>query len=113
MSTPIEGYPGYAYHWVEPLQQWIMRWTPEPNNYSPPVLDESVRWMHLAIPSNIKSIGALDLAKLARDHKIVYLYYRTDLNKIEMWSYELEASCISLNQYLCSIRSNSPKKLSD
>lgn len=109
MSQKIEGYPGYSYNWIEPLQQWVMRWAPEREVYSPPVLDESIRWIHLSVPSNIKSFGALDTRKLERDHKITYLFYRADLNKIEIWSHDVEASCISLNQYLCSLRQ--PKKL--
>lgn len=110
--NPINEHPGYFYSWVEPLQTWILKWKSIPGVYSPPVFDENIRWIHLAVPTHIRSVRAFDLEKLAADHGIIYLFYREDLKKLEIWANELEASVISLNQFLNSVRTVK-KSLSD
>jgi len=95
----IPEYPGYYWCWIEPLQQWILRWTPIKDIYSPPLLDNSLKWYHVAIPSTIKSPSAI-IPLLSWNH---YVYYRPDLHKIEIWAHDIEKAVIKTHLFLHSI----------
>lgn len=101
MQYPIEGYPGYTWHWVDALEQWVMKWTAVNNVYSPPVMDHSLKWYHVSVPNHIKSPHIL---KPSHDMCITYMYYRKDLNKIEIWSSDIESAVIRLTNYMYSIK---------
>lgn len=103
-----EQYPGYYYQWIAPLQTYGMKWMPLQDIYSPPCLDASMRWMHLAVPEGVNMIpllgnSAMHMEKKAQECGASYLFYRSDLNKIEIWSTDLEGTMIKLNNYLKSL----------
>ena len=103
VRVDAEGYPGYSWTWVEPLQEWVLRWEPVDGVYSPPFLDNSLRWYHVAIPAPMKSPGVLRLQKLKKDFHVEYIVYRPDVHKFEIWSRQLEFSIIALTTYLQSV----------
>ena len=94
--------PGYYWTWVEPLQQWVLRWEAVPGVYSPPIHDSSVSWIHIHSPNHIKSPGAIS----AKAHDAVYIYHRRDLGEgvLEIWSRDLPQSVISINSWFNSIK---------
>ena len=84
MSTTVEiaEYPGYYWQWNEHTWNWCMKYAPASNVYSPPVLDCSVEWIHMAAP---KAVTEDDLRKIRTQSEAVYITYREDLQKIEIW----------------------------
>lgn len=112
VAVAVNEYPGYYWSWIPVLHQWVLRWKPIEGVYSPPVFDQSLRWHHVAIPSHIKSPGVLKLQDLRKDFRVKYIVYRSDLNKFEIWSRELEFSLIAVMNYLQSVSwTPSSKKL--
>ena len=89
----IEEHPGYYWVMVPALGAWTLKWEPVHQVYSPPVLDQSLRWCHIHVPQGVKSFGALlskeddfHFKKLARDTGATYIYFREDLGMIEVWA---------------------------
>lgn len=93
LRQDMEEHPGYYWLMVPALGTWTMRWEPVHQVYSPPVLDQSLRWCHMHIPKHVRSFQALlskeddfHFQKLARDTGATYIYFREDLGMIEVWA---------------------------
>lgn len=87
---------GYYWDYIAPLGQHVLKYSSIPGTYSPPVYDQSVRWYHMKLPAHIKSVGALGLEQRMREFGLSYVYFRTDLNVLEIWSRSLEQSVLDL-----------------
>lgn len=114
MEQPIQDYPGYFYNWIGPLQQWGMRWQPLKGEYSPPQLDASIQWIHLALPEGVNMIpllgdGVMHCAHLAPQIGATYLYYRQDLGKMEIWAHDVVGAMTKLSIYLQTIKEKQNK----
>lgn len=96
--------PGYYWEHIVALDRYVLKYASISGVYSPPVYDESVRWYHMKLPSHIKSIGALGLEHRLREFDLVYVFFRTDLNVLEIWSRTLEKSVLSLTIMLNNIK---------
>lgn len=100
---PIEAHPGYSWHWVAPVGEWVLKWRPVPDRYSPPVFNTGLRWYHIRLPSTMKSPSVLRLHHLRRSFRLSYIVYRPDIQRIEIWSRDLEHAVLKVNDYLRSI----------
>jgi hypothetical protein len=105
----IQEYPGYYYNWIAPLQQWGMKWHPIKDTYSPPVLDSSLQWIHLAPPQGVNMIpllgdGEMHCQKIAYEIGATYLYFRQDLQKIEIWAQDITEAMTKMSIYLHKIK---------
>ena len=105
----IQEYPGYYYNWIAPLQQWGMKWSPIKDVYCPPQLDGSLQWIHLSPPSGVNMIpllgnGNMHLEKMASEIGATYLYYRQDLNKMEIWSHDITNAVTKMSIYLHNMK---------
>lgn len=94
---------GYYWQWIAPMNSYILKYKSINDLYSPPILDKSLSWYHMTIPIHIKKFDFISQKKL-KEFKCVYIYHRTDLNKLEIWSSNLEFSIIKINQFLCSLK---------
>lgn len=99
----MDQYPGYYYNWVAPLQQWLLKWEPLDNTYSPPVLDHSAQWIHLAPPQGVNA-APLNCRKIAQDIGAAYVFYRHDLGKLEIWAHDIADATTKAAAYLQCIR---------
>lgn len=105
----IQEHPGYYYNWIAPLQQWGMKWHPIKDIYSPPVLDGSIQWIHLAPPQGINMIpllgdGEMHCQKIAQEIGASYIYFRQDLHKIEIWAQDITDAMTKMSIYLNKIK---------
>lgn len=105
-----EVYPGYEWVWVAPLDSWVMKWRPRRGVYCPPVLDTSLSWYHVSVPSHLRGGDLKAIPISFRDHHLVYAYYREDVQKWEIWTRHLERSIISLQNYLSTVPTPSPPR---
>lgn len=81
---------GYYWQWIHPIQSYVLKWKSIENTYSPPYLDNSLEWYHFNISfENYKKMSI-------NDKNIVYMYYRFDLGKLEIWTKDLGRSLIHL-----------------
>lgn len=108
-SVWMQEHPGYYYQWIAPLCTWGVKWMPIKNVYSPPVMDTSLSWLHMSIPSGINVIpiigdGDMHFAKIAEETGASYIYYRQDLKKIEIWAQDTTTVMIRLTQWLNDIK---------
>lgn len=115
MERPIRDYPGYFYNWIAPLQQWGMRWQPVKGEYSPPQLDASIQWIHLALPEGVNMIpllgdGDMHCAHIAQQIGATYLYYRQDLGKMEIWAHDVVGAMTKLSIYFQTIKEKQKQK---
>lgn len=101
--VPIEEHPGYSWHWVAPLGQWVLKWRPLPDRYSPPVFNTRLRWYHIRPPPIMKSPNVLRLHHHRRAFRVAYIVYRPDIQRIEVWARDLEHAVISVHEYLRSV----------
>ena len=106
---PHDQHAGYYYNWVAPLQQWGLKWEPIKDTYCPPVLDHSLRWFHLSVPQGIGMIPLLGddkmhCEKLAEKIGATYLYYRHDINKMEIWAHDTTEAATKLSIYLNELK---------
>jgi hypothetical protein len=93
---------GYYWQWIQPLNSYVLKYKSIYGTYSPPILDKNLSWYHIKIPSH-KNIKHFELQKKLKEFKCAYIYNRTDINKIEIWSSDLEYAIIKITQYLQSI----------
>lgn len=121
---PVADAPGYFYEWVEPIGDWVMKYKPIPGFYSPPIFDTNLSWYQISVPEGI-SFGALigdgalhfekpfvslpfeDSAEGWYEHwsGAAYIFYRQDINKIEVWSSDLSKTLIRVVGWLESVQS--------
>lgn len=107
---------GYYYQWIAPLNQWGMKWTPIQGVYSPPIRDTSISWFHLGVPTDLNIIpilgdGVMHFEKIANDTGATYIFYRADLNKIEIWGKDVITVCIKLTEYFNRLPRKNHNKL--
>lgn len=96
---------GYYYIWITPLQQWGMKWRPIKDTYSPPLLDQSLQWIHIAPPQGLNMVPLLGYSEdLANKIGATYLYYRKDLNKIEIWAQDITSATTKLSIHLRQVK---------
>jgi len=110
----IHEHPGYYYNWIAPLQQWGMKWHPIRDTYCPPQFDNSLQWFHLSIPHGINMIpligdGCMHCEKIAKEIGATYIYYRQDLNKLEIWAQDITDSITKMTIYLNKIKEQRAK----
>lgn len=103
-----EQHPGYYYNWVAPLQQWLLKWEPVADAYSPPVLDHSAQWAHLTPPQGVNA-APLNCQKIAQETGATYVYYRQDLGKLEIWAHDITEATTKTAIYLQGIRQRQQK----
>jgi len=101
MSEPLA--TGYYWDYIAPLGRHVLKYSSISGTYSPPVYDQSVRWYHMKLPAHIKSVGALGLDQRMREFGLLYVYFRTDLNVLEIWSKSLEESVLRLTMMFSRI----------
>lgn len=99
----VEEFPGYFYNYVWALQQWLIRWEPLEDAYSPPILDHSARWFHLSPPQGV-NLAPLNNKKIAQEINAIYVYYRHDINKLEIWAHDIAAATTNASIYLQGVR---------
>lgn len=100
-------YLGYYYNWIAPLQQWGVKWRPIKDTYSPPLLDTSLQWFHLDPMGMNAQVLLGDGIKKAEEIGATYIYYRQDLDKIEIWAQDITDATIKLSIYLQKVKQNS------
>lgn len=100
---------GYYYNWITPLQEWGLKWRPLKNVYSPPLLDQSLQWVHIAPLQGINVIpllgdGDMHLEKFAKEIDATYIYYRADMNKMEIWAHDITSAATKLSIYFQQVK---------
>jgi hypothetical protein len=106
---------GYYYEFIAPLNQWGMKWVPLANIYSPPVRDASLSWFHMGVPDNFNIVpllgdGEMHFQKIANETNATYIFYRSDIKKIEIWAADVTTTCVKLQEYFNKIREKAVKK---
>jgi hypothetical protein len=87
------GVSGYFYIYIPEMHGWVLKYEPVVGTYGPPYNDQDAQWLHISWR------GTQDdavLSTLAKECKALYIVYRRDVSKLEIWSYDIARTVILL-----------------
>ncbi len=104
---------GYFWDFDIEAAHWVLRWEPVKGRYSPPVLDNTILSTHVDVPQDLQDKMGLVIGRDGQFFKYithwsgaVYIFYRQDIGKIEIWGWEanLQRAAYLLNLHFNDVR---------